>query len=123
MAGHPRRPHGLFGRCLGRRERNHSLKPFSRRAPRASVTHFALSLAALVALGGAHADASAQPRRDGATTSTTTQTQGAGQTAAQPQAQLSPRERRAMSYAKLLEGQRYYEAVRSGSLPVNYLQR
>jgi tetratricopeptide (TPR) repeat protein len=28
-----------------------------------------------------------------------------------------------MSYAKLLEGQRYYEAVRSGTLPVNYLQR
>ena len=99
------------------------MKPFSRRAPRASVTHFALLLAAFVALGGAHADASAQPRRDGATTSTTTQTQVAGQTAAQPQAQLTPRERRAMSYAKLLEGQRYYEGVRSGTLPVNYLQR
>ena len=28
-----------------------------------------------------------------------------------------------MSYAKLLEGQRYYEAVRSGTLPVNYLER
>lgn len=86
------------------------MKPFSRRAPRASVKHFALSLAALSALGVAFVNASAQ-------------TQAAGQTSAQPQQQLSPRERRAMSYAKLLEGQRYYEAVRSGTLPVNYLQR
>jgi tetratricopeptide (TPR) repeat protein len=89
------------------------LKPFTPRAPRASAAHFALSLAALFALCGAAPDALAQP-------------QGAAQTTAQPQTQqqqLSPRERRAMSYAKLLEGQRYYEAVRSGALPVNYLQR
>jgi tetratricopeptide (TPR) repeat protein len=100
------------------------LKPFSRRAPRASVQHFALSLAALSALGVAFVNASAQPHRDDATpTPTAAQTQAAGQTSAQPQQQLSPRERRAMSYAKLLEGQRYYEAVRSGTLPVNYLQR
>jgi tetratricopeptide (TPR) repeat protein len=98
------------------------LKPFTRRAPRANVKHFALSLAALSTLGIAFADASAQPHRDGAT-----QTPTDAQTSAQPQPTppqpLSPRERRAMSYAKLLEGQRYYEAVRSGTLPVNYLQR
>jgi tetratricopeptide (TPR) repeat protein len=95
------------------------LKPFSRHAPRASVKHFVLSLAALSALGFAFVNASAQPRRDGAPPTTTPT-----QTSAQPQQQqLSPRERRAMSYAKLLEGQRYYEAVRSGTLPVNYLQR
>jgi tetratricopeptide (TPR) repeat protein len=100
------------------------LKPFSRRSPRASIKHFALSLAALSALGVAFVNASAQPHRDDATpTPTAAQTQAAGQTSAQPQQQLSPRERRAMSYAKLLEGQRYYEAVRSGTLPVNYLQR
>jgi tetratricopeptide (TPR) repeat protein len=68
-------------------------------------------------LGVAFVNASAQPRRDGAPPTP------AAQTSAQPQQQLSPRERRAMSYAKLLEGQRYYEAVRSGTLPVNYLQR
>jgi tetratricopeptide (TPR) repeat protein len=100
------------------------LKPFSRRAPRANVTHFALSLAALVALGGSLSNVSAQPRRDAAPAPTTTQTQGAaGQTTSAQSQQLSPRERRAMSYAKLLEGQRYYEGVRSGSLPTNYLQR
>ena len=99
------------------------MKPFSLRAPSASVKQFALSLAALAALGCASAKVSAQPRKEGATpTPTSAQTQSAGQTPSQTQ-QLSPRERRAMSYAKLLEGQRYYEAVRSGSLPVNYLQR
>lgn len=99
------------------------MKPFSLRAPRACVTHFALPLAALFALCGATSVASAQPRRDGAATApATAQTQTAGPTAAQIQ-QLTPRERRALSYAKLLEGQRYYEAVRSGTLPVNYLER
>lgn len=96
------------------------MKPFSRRAPRTSVKHFALSLAALSALGFAFVNASAQPRRDNAAP---TPTAAQAQTGAQSQQQLSPRERRAMSYAKLLEGQRYYEAVRSGALPVNYLQR
>lgn len=91
------------------------MKPFSLRAPRANVTHFALSLAALVALCGARAYA--QPRGDGAA-----QAPASTQIPAQTQ-QLSARERRAMSYAKLLEGQRYYEAVRSGTLPVNYLER
>ena len=99
------------------------MKPFSRRAPRAKLTHFALSLATLVALGGSHFKASAQPRRDGAPAAATTQTQGASQTASAQSQQLSPRERRAMSYTKLLEGQRYYEGVRSGTLPTNYLQR
>ncbi len=99
------------------------MKPFSRRAPRANITHFALSLAALVALGVSHFDASAQPRRDGASAPTNTQTQGAGQTASAQFQQISQRERRAMSYTKLLEGQRYYEGVRSGTLPTNYLQR
>jgi tetratricopeptide (TPR) repeat protein len=94
------------------------LKPFSRRTPRASVKRFTLTLAAISALGVAFVNVSAQPRRDGATPTPT-----AAQTSAQSQQQLSPRERRAMSYAKLLEGQRYYEAVRSGTLPVNYLQR
>lgn len=94
------------------------MKPFSRRTPRASVKRFTLTLAAISALGVAFVNVSAQPRRDGATPTPT-----AAQTSAQSQQQLSPRERRAMSYAKLLEGQRYYEAVRSGTLPVNYLQR
>lgn len=100
------------------------MKSFTLRAPRASVKHFALSLAAVAALGCTFAEVSAQPRKGGATpTPMTTQTQSTGQSSAQTQQQLSPRERRAMSYAKLLEGQRYYEAVRSGTLPVNYLQR
>lgn len=99
------------------------MKSFFQRAPRASVTHFALSLAAIFALCGTSPDAHAQPRMGvAAPAQTPTQAQTAGQTAAQIQ-QLSPRERRAMSYAKLLEGQRYYEAVRSGTLPVNYLER
>jgi tetratricopeptide (TPR) repeat protein len=100
------------------------LKPFSRRATRAVAARFALSLAALVALCSAFISAHAQPRKEVSTPPAQTQA-AAGQSAAQSQQPppSSPRERRALSYAKLLEGQRYYEAVRSGTLPVNYLQR
>lgn len=99
------------------------MKPFSRRAPKAFAARFALSLAA-PALCCAFVDAEAQTRNTAAATRHA-RTQAAGQSAAQSQQQQPPsppRERRAMSYAKLLEGQRYYEAVRSGALPVNYLQ-
>jgi tetratricopeptide (TPR) repeat protein len=106
------------------------LKPFSRRAPRGTAARLALSLTTLAALCLVATGAEARPRGGGAAqtpAAASPQTQTAGQTPAQPQTQqqqqLSPRERRAMSYAKLLEGQRYYEGVRSGSLPVNYLQR
>jgi tetratricopeptide (TPR) repeat protein len=44
-----------------------------------------------------------------------------GQT--QAQTQPSPRARRAQAYAKLLEGQRYFEGVRTGSLTLESLRR
>jgi tetratricopeptide (TPR) repeat protein len=46
----------------------------------------------------------------------------AAQTPAQAQAQ-SPRERRAQAYVKLLEGQRYFEGIRSGTLTLDSLRR
>ena len=42
---------------------------------------------------------------------------------APPSAQPSPRERRAQAYVKLLEGQRYFEGVRSGTLTLESLRR
>ena len=41
----------------------------------------------------------------------------------QGQAQPSPRERRAQAYAKLLEGQRHFEGVRTGTLTLDSLRR
>ncbi|MDT7687966.1 MAG: hypothetical protein QOE46_725 [Acidobacteriota bacterium] len=55
--------------------------------------------------------------------------QAPAQTGAHPQeptqiqTQFSPRERRAQAYAKLLEGQRYFEGVRTGSLTLDSLRR
>jgi tetratricopeptide (TPR) repeat protein len=98
------------------------LKPFSQRAPRRAAARFALSFAAFATLGASALTARAQPRKDNAAT----QTQDSTKTPAQSGpglTQASERERRAQAYAKLLEGQRYYEGVRSGTLPVNYLER
>lgn len=54
-------------------------------------------------------------------TRTTTPARTPAQT--QTQTQLSPRERRAQAYAKLLEGQRYLESVRSRTLTLEGLRR
>ncbi|HZT57720.1 MAG TPA: tetratricopeptide repeat protein [Pyrinomonadaceae bacterium] len=88
----------------------------------------ALSLAAFFTLASlaASSDASAQARfKNDAPPPRATVNRQAGGVAAQSQAQaaLTPRERRAQAYAKLLEGQRYYEAVRSGTMTEEGLLR
>ena len=74
------------------------------RAPLAAYTLAALCFAA----SAAHA----QPARDAAPAAQPT-----------PQAQTSTLSRRAQAYAKLLEGQRYFEGVRSGTLTIDGLRR
>jgi tetratricopeptide (TPR) repeat protein len=92
------------------------LNPSSRpaRRQRASLAAVALAAACLVA-SAAHA----QPARD--TTPTARPTPQTQTAAVQPQA--STLSRRAQAYAKLLEGQRYFEGVRSGTLTVEGLRR
>ena len=87
------------------------------------VTHsrvFALA-AAFAATTAMHA----QVRRDGPPARTSQQTTGDGAPAtAQSQAALPPRERRAQAYAKLLEGERYFESAQgSGSTAAESLRR
>ena len=90
---------------------NLSSRPASR--PRAPFVTFAL--AALCALAPA---AQAQPARAAAPTPTPAAAQSAG-----TQAPTSSRERRALAYTKLLEGQRYFEGIRSGSLTLESLRK
>ncbi|HJQ34657.1 MAG TPA: tetratricopeptide repeat protein [Pyrinomonadaceae bacterium] len=96
------------------------MKPSSRLAPFAALFLFALCLAPHAARAqsrqgtpGARTQAPAAPAP------TPTQTPAQPQT----QAQLTPRERRAQAYAKLLEGQRYYEGIRNGTLTLESLHR
>jgi tetratricopeptide (TPR) repeat protein len=103
------------------------LKLFARHAPRAAAHSRAFfALAALAAACAAPSAALAQPGQNGAPDRATQQTAGGGSTAAQsPAAALSPRERRAQAYAKLLEGQRYFEAAQrpGGGSPSEPLRR
>jgi tetratricopeptide (TPR) repeat protein len=81
----------------------------------------ASALAALSALASA---SQAQPARDASPSPAAPAAQTAGTPAqSQTQAQSSPRERRARAYAKLLEGQRYFEGIRSGSLTLDSLRK
>ncbi|MCA1618728.1 MAG: tetratricopeptide repeat protein [Acidobacteria bacterium] len=90
------------------------MKPSSRPAPLTRTPFPALALAALCALA---APSEAQPARDA-------QANPAAPTAgAQGPAQPSTRERRAQAYAKLLEGQRYFEGIRSGTLTLDSLRK
>jgi tetratricopeptide (TPR) repeat protein len=83
-------------------------------------TRAGLAAYALAAVCSAAAFAHAQPARDAARTRPTPQ--------AQPQttparSQTPAPSRRAQAYAKLLEGQRYFEGVRTGSLTLEGLRR
>ena len=92
------------------------MNPSSRPSPRTRARLAACALATLCS-----AAAHAQPARDSAPAARPgpqAQTQPA---AAQPQ--TSTLSRRAQAYAKLLEGQRYFEGVRSGSLTLEGLRR
>jgi tetratricopeptide (TPR) repeat protein len=87
------------------------LKLSSRRESRRRLflTAFALiALCAVASTSHAHAQSGAQQHPQEPT---------------QTQTQPSPRERRAQAYAKLLEGQRYFEGVRTGSLTLDSLRR
>ncbi|MET0623000.1 MAG: tetratricopeptide repeat protein [Pyrinomonadaceae bacterium] len=84
----------------------------SRPAPRTRA-HFAVfALAALCALA---APSVAQPARDAQASP------AAAQSPTTPQP--SSRERRAQAYTKLLEGQRYFEGIRSGTLTLDSLRK
>ena len=103
------------------------MKLFARHAPRAAAHSRAFfALAAVAFACAAPSAALAQPGQNGAPDRATQQTAGGGSTAAQsPAAALSPRERRAQAYAKLLEGQRYFEAAQrpGGGSPSEPLRR
>ena len=78
----------------------------------------ACALAALCALA---APSAAQPARVPAQSPAAPSAQTVGaQTQAQPS---SPRERRTLAYTKLLEGQRYFEGIRSGTLTLDSLKK
>ncbi|HST52043.1 MAG TPA: tetratricopeptide repeat protein [Pyrinomonadaceae bacterium] len=93
----------------------------SQRSPRALSPAAFFVFAALFA----SANACAQTRVGGSSPRATTYRQSGANVATQAPAQsaLTPRERRAQAYAKLLEGQRYYEGVRSGTLTEDALLR
>lgn len=94
------------------------MNPSSRPSPR---TRAGLAAYALALVCSASSAAHAQPARDSAPAARPApqaQTQAA---AAQPQ--TSVLSRRAQAYAKLLEGQRYFEGVRSGTLTLEGLRR
>lgn len=88
----------------------------SRPAPRTRAHFPAVALAALCALA---APSVAQPARDPQTSPAAQPTAAQSPTAAQP----SSRERRAQAYVKLLEGQRYFEGIRSGTLTLDSLRK
>lgn len=102
------------------------MKLSSQRAPggRAPFAAFAL-LSVLTALGAAASPARAQVGHGAPAGRPSAPAQSGVSTAGQTQAQTqpSPRERRAQAYAKLLEGQRYFEGVRTGSLTIESLRR
>ncbi|HWS87023.1 MAG TPA: tetratricopeptide repeat protein [Pyrinomonadaceae bacterium] len=87
------------------------MKPSSRQGKRAG-----LLACALAAVCSASSATRAQPPRDAAPAA-----RPATQTQTQPQ--TSTLSRRAQAYAKLLEGQRYFEGVRSGTLTLEGLRR
>lgn len=91
------------------------MKLSSRPAPRARAPFVTFALASLCALAPA---AQAQPGRDATPSQIPPAAQSTG-------AQTSPssRERRAQAYTKLLEGQRYFEGIRSGSLTLDSLRK
>ena len=92
------------------------MKLASSRAPRGRALICLAST--FVSLSAFTSQAAAQDAR-GAAARPPAQTQAQTQT----QAQLPSRERRAQAYVKLLEGQRYFEGVRSGSLTLEGLRR
>jgi predicted Zn-dependent protease len=65
-----------------------------------------MALCLVASMSHAHAQSAARPQEP-----------------TQIQTQPSPRERRAQAYAKLLEGQRYFEGVRTGNLTLDLLRR
>ncbi|HEY0173561.1 MAG TPA: tetratricopeptide repeat protein [Pyrinomonadaceae bacterium] len=91
------------------------MNPSSRPAHRTRARFPAFALAALCALA---APSAAQPARD-AQPSPAAQPAAQSPTTAQP----SSRERRAQAYKKLLEGQRYFEGIRSGTLTLDSLRK
>jgi len=99
------------------------VKLSSKRATRWAAPASLLSCAAFVALTAGASQA--QTRKDGPAERTPARQQAGGSAAAQTQTQpaLTPRERRAQAYAKLLEGQRYFESVRRGALTEDALHR
>ena len=97
-----------------------------RRPPRHSAFFPAFTLAALGAFAALTPTASrAQGARDASPRGRGVAPSQAASQAPQAQvpAQPSPRERRAMAYAKLLEGQRYFEGIRSGTLTLDSLRK
>lgn len=104
------------------------MKLYSRRAPLATMLASVFSLI-LCGGGGGAAGVSAQVARPHSTPTPapTGSPFATGSADAAPSVsgrkELSPRERRAAAYARLLEGQRYYATSRSGSLTVEALRQ
>lgn len=100
------------------------MKPYSRRRPRTPFA--ALAFASLCALSAfapvcrAQGDSNPAPAPRNPAPA---QSGAPAQAQAQTQAQPSARERRAQAYTKLLEGQRYFEGVRTGGLTAESLRR
>ena len=101
------------------------MKLSSPRPRRARAPFLALTLSALGALAAPAAGVQAvrEPTPAVSNPAAPAQAGSGAPRAPQTQAQLSPRERRAQAYTKLLEGQRYFEGVRSGSLTLDSLRR
>ena len=85
-------------------------------APRTRAHFPAFALAALASLA---APSVAQPPRDARPGPAAQPAAAQNLTTAQP----SSRERRAQAYVKLLEGQRYFEGIRSGTLTLDSLRK
>jgi tetratricopeptide (TPR) repeat protein len=103
------------------------VKLSSRRAPKGGKLLRVFTFAALAASAATLApSAYAQPGKEDADRPASQPQTGAPTptpTPTQSPTPASERERRAAAYAKLLEGQRYFEAVRSGGLTVETLRR
>ena len=101
------------------------MKPFVRRAPHFAAQACAFALAALAAAFASSSNARAQAGQDGAAARAPQQTAGGANAAAQSQSDApSPRERRAQAYAKMLEGERYFEGAQgSGTTAAESLRR
>ncbi|MBC7933230.1 MAG: tetratricopeptide repeat protein [Rubrivivax sp.] len=100
------------------------MKLSSQRAPKGGKLLRVFTFAALVASVSLSPLTHAQPGKEG-TDRPAPQPRTGTQTPAPAQSPTpaSERERRAQAYAKMLEGQRYFEAVRSGGLTVETLRR